>query len=88
MEGIDLTFQPTDSVQVEVQREVGFADKFKLYVHYNGQTILRISKIPNGLVEIVSPHVCMDCGHSDLEHDEICRHRHCDCMAFAERARF
>ncbi len=42
---IDMMATPKMRVQVEVQRELGFKDKYKLYVHVDGKTVLRICKI-------------------------------------------
>lgn len=47
-EALDGVAEPGDSIHVEIQRELGVPGSKKLYVHINGQTILRICKIRNG----------------------------------------
>lgn len=40
---VDIASQ--DDIQVEIQPEIGFSDKFKLYINHNGRTIIRICKL-------------------------------------------
>ncbi len=49
---IDMSAKADTIVQVEIQREVGFADRFKLYVHVDGKTVLRICKLKDKQVEL------------------------------------
>jgi hypothetical protein len=42
---IDAVAEPGDAVEVELQHEVGLPGRYKLYVHVNGQTVLRMCKI-------------------------------------------
>ena len=35
----------TDALTVEIQREVGFTGRYKLYIHLNGKTIVRVCKL-------------------------------------------
>lgn len=79
---MDIAYQPGDKIEVEVQRSV-MSGLCNLYVHYNGITVLRIAKIPEGGVMLQSPHRCLDCGHQDFDHNEdgICKHANCDCMS-------
>lgn len=51
-EQIDLIAKSDTNVQIEFQPELGFKDKFKLYVHVDGVTILRICKLTNEQVDL------------------------------------
>lgn len=42
---MDAIAEDDDKVEVEVLAEFGNPDKLKLYVHVNGETILRICKL-------------------------------------------
>lgn len=42
---IDAAAEPDDYVQVELPPELGVPGSMKLYVHVNGQTVLRICKL-------------------------------------------
>lgn len=86
---IDLAYQPNDKIEVEVQQEAS-TDKLKLYVHYNGQTILRICKIPHSGLVFKSPHFCMSCGCADYVHNEdgICTSKGCTCLAYKGEVQF
>ena len=42
---LDGIAETSDVVQVELQPELGYPNRFKLYVHLNGVTILRICKL-------------------------------------------
>lgn len=49
---IDIVATPASQIQVEFQPEVGLKDKFKLYVHVDGRTVLRIGKLSNEQVDL------------------------------------
>lgn len=49
---LDVYAKPEDFVQVETQREAGNPGKFKLYVHFNGRTILRICKLSRSQISV------------------------------------
>ncbi len=42
---IDLIAQPDTQIEIDIQSEVGVPNKFKLYVHVDGVTVLRICKL-------------------------------------------
>jgi hypothetical protein len=44
-EQIDGIAEVDDIIEIELQQELGFKDKYKLYVHINGITVLRICKV-------------------------------------------
>lgn len=48
---IDLEAEEKDLVQVEVQTEIVGGGNHKLYIHVNGQTVVRISKLRSDQVE-------------------------------------
>lgn len=52
VESIDLI--ATDTTQVEVQKELALAGLFKLYIHQDGKTIIRICKIRNTNIQWAS----------------------------------
>jgi len=85
VDAIDLTAQPNMYVEVEVQHEAGLEGRYKLYVHVDGITVLRISKMTKKHLRVLVPAlfvlndpinkpelVCTDCrcGHKESEHNE------------------
>jgi len=94
VDAIDLTAQPDMSVEVEVQHEAGLEGRYKLYVHVDGITVLRISKMTKAQLRVILPPVptpspddqCRDprCLHTRARHNEdgICSDAECPCYHF------
>lgn len=50
---VDLRAKP--GWKVEIQREIGFKDKFKLYIHDDkGQTVVRVCQLDNDQFELAA----------------------------------
>jgi hypothetical protein len=49
---IDIIATKLDNIGIDVQPELGFKNKYKLYVHLNGETVLRICKITKEQISI------------------------------------
>lgn len=49
---IDFSLEEGDFIQVEIFPEIGFRDKSKVYIHLNGQTIVRLCKVNSDHIEV------------------------------------
>jgi hypothetical protein len=48
----DLTSEDHDVIEVEVLPELGFPNKFKLYIHINGVTQLRVHELSKEQIKL------------------------------------
>ena len=67
-EPIDLAATPDDHVEVEIQKELGFTDRYKLYVHVNGTTVLRICKLQENQIHALVNRVLVNITYFDFDH--------------------
>lgn len=51
-EQIDLIAKPEQIIEIEIQQEIGFTNKYKLYIHVDDITVLRICKLTNEQINL------------------------------------
>ncbi len=49
---IDLIAKPEDEVEVSILPEVGFKDRFKLYINVNGVCLYRMCKLTDNQIKL------------------------------------
>jgi len=61
-----LDFAADEATQVEIQPEVGLPGSFKLYVHHQGRTIVRVCKLRATQIKL-DPNVTAEVGRAEVE---------------------